>query len=130
MKDKWRHYATKTRFEQKGYFFKHCDGGSGRKANETSRCDRLLESGKEEKIVIIPMYGRVVETSELADDIIYVGEENGEGKVGIGSTIQSSGEISSEVGSIEPGSDSSCSGNEKIRKRKDGKASTSRKKKG
>lgn len=49
MKDGWGRYATKERFKQKGYFRKHCDGGSGREARQASRRDSLLDSWKKQK---------------------------------------------------------------------------------
>lgn len=49
MKSGWEKYATKARFIQKGYFRKHSDGGSGRKAREASRRDSVQQSRKEQK---------------------------------------------------------------------------------
>lgn len=126
MKTGWEKYASEKRYVQKGYFRKHSDGGSGRKARETSRRDSVQQSRKEiEKT--IEWFGKVV---ELTEDVIYTGEENGESKVGIGEPIQSSGERCSEVGSKESGSRSSRSRNGKVRKSKDGKNGASRKEEG
>lgn len=44
MKNPWSKYATKERLIKKGYFRKHSDGGSGRKAREAGRSDRLQQS--------------------------------------------------------------------------------------
>lgn len=69
-------YASKNRLEQKGYFYKHSDGGSGRKAREASRRDRLQQSRevKEEEVETgIELYGKVV---LLTEEVIYTGEED------------------------------------------------------
>ncbi len=73
MKNTWTHYATKTRFEQKGYFRKHCNGGSGRETNQTSRSNRLLKSRKKEEEIKSEMYGKIV---QLNTPIIFIGDEN------------------------------------------------------
>lgn len=51
MKDGMNRYASKERIKQKGYFRKHCDGGSGRKAREASRCNSLQQSRKKQEEV-------------------------------------------------------------------------------
>ena len=152
MKDGWNRYAVEKRYVQKGYLRKHCDGGSGRKAREASRCDSVQQS-REEKEVAIDCYGKtVIITGQVvpkeplsADEVLALQiYENalkeaapilkeildGKSEVGIGKPIQESGEGSSEVGSIKSGSRRSSSRNEKVRQRKDGKDGSSRKKKG
>lgn len=64
MKKGWDRYATEKRYVQKGYLRKHCDGGSGRKAREASRCDCLQQSRQEQKEVAIESYGKVVLLTE------------------------------------------------------------------
>ncbi len=64
MKKGWERYASEKRYVQKGYLRKHSDGGSGRKAREASRCDRLQQSRQEQKEVAIQSYGKVVLLSE------------------------------------------------------------------
>jgi len=49
MKSGWEKYATKEGLVKKGYFRKHCDGGSGRKAREASSRDSLQQSWKEQE---------------------------------------------------------------------------------
>lgn len=153
MKDGMDRYASKERFKQKGYLRKHCDRSSGRKAHQASRRDSLLESRKrqEEDSLLrdmilssaskvdgvdgtepteletaIQSYGKVV---LLTEEVVYIGDENGKSKTGIGEPVQSSGEISSEVGGVKSSRRRSSSRNEKVRQREDGKDGSSRKKK-
>jgi hypothetical protein len=64
MKKGWERYASEKRYIQKGYLRKHSDGGSGRKAREASRSDRLQQSRQEQKEVAIQSYGKVVLLTE------------------------------------------------------------------
>ena len=75
MKSGWEKYASEKRYVQKGYFRKYSDGGSGRKACEASRCDRIQQSRKEQEKVEtdIQSYGRVV---LLTEEVIYTGDQN------------------------------------------------------
>ena len=75
MKSGWEKYASEKRYIQKGYFRKHSDGGSGRKAREASRCDSVQQSRKEQEKIetAIQLYGKVV---LLTEPVIYTGEEN------------------------------------------------------
>ncbi len=78
MKDGMDRYASKERIKQKGYFRKHCDGGSGRKTCQAGRRDSLLESRKEQKEEIdqkFQLYGKVV---LLKEDVVYIGKEDEE----------------------------------------------------
>jgi hypothetical protein len=52
MKSGWEKYASEKRYIQKGYLRKHCDGGSGRKANQASRRDSLQQSREEEDKIL------------------------------------------------------------------------------
>lgn len=52
MKEGMNRYASKARFEQKGYFFKYCDRNSGRKACKTSGSHCIQQSREEEEEVI------------------------------------------------------------------------------
>lgn len=67
MKSGWEKYATKERLVKKGYFRKHCDGGSGRKAREASCRDSLQQSWKEQEEIEVLL-------TEV--EIIFTGEEN------------------------------------------------------
>lgn len=75
MKKGWGRYATEKRYIQKGYLRKHCDGSSGRKAYQASRCDCVQQSGQKEEIErSIEWYGKVVQLTE--EPIVYKGDEN------------------------------------------------------
>lgn len=58
MKEGMARYASKKGLVQKGYFRKHTDGGSGRKAREASRRDSLFKSREsQEKEEVVELSG-------------------------------------------------------------------------
>ncbi len=57
MKKGWDQYATKNRFEQKGYFRKHCKRSPIRKASEASCCDCVQQSGESQKEEVVELSG-------------------------------------------------------------------------
>lgn len=152
MKKGWDRYATEKRYIQKGYLRKYQNGNPSWKTPETSCCDRVQQS-REEIEKTIEWFGRVVELTEevvpnepfsaeealalsiykqalIDNQDLIIKEMQDESEVGIGSPVQSSGEGCSEVRSQKPRSRSGRGGNGKVRKNKDGKDGSSRKKEG
>lgn len=77
MKKGWGRYASEKRYIQKGYLRKHCDGGSGRKTYETSRCNCVQQSRQvEEEKIEDPLqwYGKIVQMTE--EPIVYIVDNN------------------------------------------------------
>jgi hypothetical protein len=100
-----------------------------RKQDESSREEKPSETYKEGRQGIqVSDQGRC-ETEERSNEIKDRKEKvNGKSKTRVRSPIQSSGEISSEIRCSKSSSSSGSSWNEKVRKRKDGKDGSSRKK--
>lgn len=120
-----RNYAPKARKIQKSDLAKYCDRSESGKAAETGNSDSVQQSWKEQEDQMI----RELSYSSRCDfDEIKPGEEYDQSKTGLGSPIQSSGEVSSQVGCGESSSGSSSCGEEEIRRREDGEDGVSREK--
>lgn len=153
MKKGWDRYAAEKRYIKKGYFRKYRNGNPVWKNSETGSSDCIQHSRKEKEVeTAIQTYGKVVLMTEevlsneplsadeavaliiykqaLIDsqDKIIKERKKDESKIRLREPIQSSGEISSQVGSGKSRSRRSSSGNEKIRRKKDGKDGRSREK--
>lgn len=144
MKKGWDKYATEARYIKKGYLRKYSNGNPSWKAPETSSCNSIQQSGKEQKeiemLVTPPIpesfkkileedikwFGKIVLQTEQVE---FIGDQNGKSEIRIGQPIQSSGESSSEIGSSKPSSSRSKSRDGKVRKEKNGENGRSRQKK-
>lgn len=82
MKNGWGRYATKERFKQKGYFRKHCDGSTGRKAREASRCNCIQQSRKKQEEIDVSnqLYEKIIQLEEMIEKTEEKDEFNGRGK--------------------------------------------------
>lgn len=138
MKNKWKNYALKDGKIQNSYIREYSSRSPNRQAREASSRNSLLKSrqdqNKEEVKLVYrePNHYKVIQNPQILNDAWVINlkrEPHGESKTGIGNPIQGSREVSSEVRSIKPSGSSSSGGDEKVRKRKDGKDGTSRKKK-
>lgn len=96
MKNPWSKYATNERLIKKGYFRKHSDGSSGRKAHKTSRSHCIQQSGKSQEEEIAEILDKTyhIPTSfessgnsgileygsevVLTEQVVFIGEENEE----------------------------------------------------
>ena len=141
MKNKWRNYALKDGKIQSSYIREYCNRKKVRKTREASCSNSLLESGQKSFQEPIGFYEEPsfnledvhpwITNDEWIVNILLQKRriEDEKSATRIGQPVQSSGEIGSEIRSIESICSSGSCGDEKVRKRAHGKNGSSRKSK-